>query len=152
MIPRLEVTLEDDGYTDGKEKFQAVSPVALVVRMGEKSIGLGPRELYEIVRMLINRNLLRVRVRLPDSDYRRLYTVMHDGTMRQAIMLECFPQNLALLDADDGASDGWDWDDADCLLLNSHDEREVQIVPGFKDTGLKATKVRKPAAKKKGGK
>lgn len=151
MISRIECEQDEEmvDYESGKKEFLAVSPVSIKVKMGDEELELGPRKLFEILRVMINRNMLRFRVRMPNEEYRRVYTIGWKDQLQQVQTLDCMPSDLCLLESvGEGGEDGWDWDDTDCLLVNNFDTRRVEICTTPLLTGLKATKVKKDAKKK----
>ena len=150
MISRIECERDDelDEYESGKKEFLAVSPVSIKVKMGDEELELGPRKLFEILRVMINRNMLRFRVSMPNEEYRRVYTIGWKDQLQQVMTLDCMPSDLCLLDQEWGGNDAWDWDDTDCLMVNNFDTRRVHLCTTPVATGLKATKVKKDAKKK----
>lgn len=151
MIPRIEMTYEstNDDYAANKAEFRAVSPVQLTLkRSGEADIVLGRDELYEILRVMVNRGLLRFRADLYQAK-NPLYRIDYQSHLCQVLMLEVTPDRLYLLDNEDGDLEcGYEWEDTDCLCVVGS-QTEV-ICSNHLEPEFKATTIRKP--KKKGGK
>lgn len=116
-------------------------------------VTLDAEDLVEIVRILVNRNWLRVRVRFEEGD---IYGKRHGDTFHELDAVECCPDGMWFMDScgDPEMDCAYEFDDMNCLALRStaytaHSRYEYKKpVQEYTVVPKKKEEAKKPATKK----